>query len=318
MAKDIENGNINEQFSHNPVMLKECIKALNIKPGGFYVDCTGGGGGHSFEIAKRLENGHLLTVDQDGDAVKVLRERLSVFGGLVTVVKSNFVNTADFLSGQAVDGVLIDLGVSSYQLDNAERGFSYTKDSPLDMRMDASIPFSAYDVVNGYAENELKRILYEYGEEKFAPRIASAIIYAREKKKIETTAELSSIIKNAIPAAARSGGHHPAKRSFQAVRIEVNKELDVIEPAIRSLCEKMNKDGRFAVITFHSLEDRIVKRTFADLYNPCSCPPSFPVCICGKKPQLKRIKEDLLLPSDEEIGMNPRSRSAKLRIAEHI
>ena len=309
------------EFSHRSVLLDECMDGLDIKPDGIYVDGTAGGAGHSSEIVKRLESGRLVAIDQDETAVAVATERLNALGKNTTVVRSNFCELASVcrsLGIDEIDGVLLDLGVSSYQLDTAERGFSYSADAPLDMRMDNRCSLSAYDVVNTYSAEELRRILYDYGEERFAPRIASAIVARRQNSPIETTGELVDIIKSAIPAAAREGGHHPAKRTFQAIRIEVNGELDVIAPAIKSAVELMNSGGRIAIITFHSLEDRIVKQTFADLASGCTCPRDFPVCVCGKKPLIKVISRKPVLPSKEELEANPRSRSAKLRIAEKI
>jgi 16S rRNA (cytosine1402-N4)-methyltransferase len=297
------------------------MDGLDIKPDGTYVDGTAGGAGHSSEIAKRLDNGRLIAIDQDETAVAVASERLNALGKNTTVVRSNFCEIARVcrdLEIDGVDGVLLDLGVSSYQLDTAERGFSYSADAPLDMRMDNRKSLNAYTVVNTYSEQALKKILFDYGEERFAPQIAAAIVRAREKKPIESTAELSDIVKYAIPSAAREGGHHPAKRSFQAIRIEVNAELDVIEPAIRDAVSLLNKGGRIAIITFHSLEDRIVKQTFASLATGCTCPKNFPICVCGNKPKVKVITKKPILPSKKELEENPRSRSAKLRIAEKI
>ena len=309
------------EFSHISVLLNESINALNIKENGIYVDGTAGGAGHSSEIAKRLDSGRLIAIDQDETAVKVAGERLDKLKKNTTVVRNNFCEIASVcreLGVDGIDGVLLDLGVSSYQLDTAERGFSYSSDAPLDMRMDNRKTLSAYDVVNKYSEQELKRILFEYGEERFAPQIAASIIRAREKKYINTTAELSDIIKYSIPSAAREGGHHPAKRSFQAIRIEVNSELDVIEPAIRDAVSLLNAGGRIAIITFHSLEDRIVKQTFASLASGCTCPKDFPICVCGNKPKVRIITKKPILPSRLELEENPRSRSAKLRIAEKL
>ena len=308
-------------FSHRSVLLDECIEGLRIDPDGIYVDGTAGGGGHSFEIATRLTNGRLIAIDQDEAAIRAAGERLSPLGSRATVVRSNFreiSEVCDSLGIEKIDGLLLDLGVSSYQLDTPERGFSYNADAPLDMRMDKRKGLSAYDVVNGYSEERIKKILYEYGEERFSASIAAAIVREREKKPIESTAELSNIIKYAIPSAAREGGHHPAKRSFQAIRIEVNAELDVIEPAIRDAVKLLNKGGRIAIITFHSLEDRIVKQTFADLAKGCTCPREFPVCVCGKKPVVKQVNKKPILPSNKELEENPRSRSAKLRVAEKL
>ena len=309
------------EFSHRSVLLDECMDGLDIKPDGIYVDGTAGGAGHSSEIAKRLESGRLVAIDQDETAVAVATERLNALGKNTTVVRSNFCELASVcrsLGIDEIDGVLLDLGVSSYQLDTAERGFSYSADAPLDMRMDNRCSLSAYEVVNSYSEQELKRILYDYGEERFAPAIASAIVKRRESRPIETTAELSDIIKYAIPPAAREGGHHPAKRSFQAIRIEVNRELDVIEPAIRGAVEMLRSGGRIAIITFHSLEDRIVKQAFASLASGCTCPKDFPICVCGNKPKVRLVNRKPILPSKAELEENPRSRSAKLRVAEKI
>ena len=309
------------EFSHRSVLLDECMDGLDIKPDGIYVDGTAGGAGHSSEIAKKLESGRLIAIDQDETAVAVATERLNALGKNTTVVRSNFCELASVcrsLGIDEIDGVLLDLGVSSYQLDTAERGFSYSADAPLDMRMDNRCSLSAYEVVNSYSEQELKRILYDYGEERFAPAIASAIVKRRESRPIETTAELSDIIKYAIPPAAREGGHHPAKRSFQAIRIEVNRELDVIEPAIRGAVEMLRSGGRIAIITFHSLEDRIVKQAFASLASGCTCPKDFPICVCGNKPKVRLVNRKPILPSKAELEENPRSRSAKLRVAEKI
>lgn len=303
-------------FSHRPVMLGECIEALNIRPDGLYADCTAGGGGHSFEIARRLgENGRLIAIDRDRAAVDAVRKKLACFGGRISVVHDNFGNILSILAGLRPDGVLLDLGVSSYQLDTPERGFSYMQDAPLDMRMNRDDVLTASDVVNGYSSSELTRILYDYGEERYAPRIVSAIVAARP---VKTTLELSSLIKSAIPAKAREGGHHPAKRTFQAIRIEVNGELDAIGPALLDIAGSLVPGGRIAVITFHSLEDRIVKQTFAGLTGGCVCPPGFPVCVCGRKPVLKLVGRKSVLPSEAEISVNPRSRSARLRTAERV
>ncbi len=310
-----------QTFAHRSVLLEPCMTALAIKPDGIYVDGTCGGGGHSFEIAKRLTTGRLIAVDQDEAAIRAATTRLSVYGDRVTVVRSNFRHVADVLDTlgvEKIDGILLDLGVSSYQLDTPERGFSYMADAPLDMRMDKRAEKTAYDVVNTYSESDLRRILFDYGEERFAPRIASRIVEARAARPIETTGELTALIKAAIPAAAREGGHHPAKRSFQAIRIEVNAELDVIRPALEAAMTRLSVGGRIAVITFHSLEDRIVKQTFADMASGCTCPKGLPVCVCGKKPSVKIISRKPILPDAEELADNPRSRSAKLRVAEKL
>ena len=310
------------EFSHRSVLLDECIEALAIKPDGVYLDGTAGGGGHSSEIARHLgDSGLLIAIDQDETAVAVVTERLSSFGLRARVVRNNFCELSEVCREQGIDeidGLLLDLGVSSHQLDTPERGFSYQADAPLDMRMDKRKSLSAYEVVNTYPQEKLKKILFDYGEERYAPAIASAIVKRREQKPIETTAELSDLIKYAIPPAAREGGHHPAKRSFQAIRIEVNAELDVIEPAIRSAVSLLRRGGRIAIITFHSLEDRIVKQTFSDLASGCTCPRDFPICVCGKKPSVKVITKKPILPSRKELEENPRSRSAKLRVAEKL
>lgn len=309
------------EFKHVSVLLDECINALNIKEDGIYVDCTLGGAGHSSEIVKRLSSdGRLIGFDQDKDALKAAGERLKDYKN-VTYVHSNFYAIYDVLTDlgiDGVDGILMDLGVSSYQLDNGERGFSYMQDAPLDMRMNRENEFSAYEIVNTYPEEELYRIIKEYGEEKFAKRIASFIVKNREEKNIETTLELVEIIKAAIPAKARREGPHPAKRTFQAIRIEVNKELEIISKTILDGVKKLNKGGRMAIITFHSLEDRIVKNTFKELANPCTCPSEFPVCVCNRKPEVKLISRKPIEASKEELEFNPRSRSAKLRIIEKL
>ena len=310
------------RFSHRSVLLDECIEGLNIRPEGVYIDGTAGGAGHSSVIASRLgEGGRLIALDQDETAVTVATERLSKFGERARVVRSNFCELESVckeLGIEAIDGLLLDLGVSSYQLDTAERGFSYQADAPLDMRMDIRNPLTAAQVVNEYSEDALRRILFEYGEERFSSRIASNIVREREKAPIKTTGELVEIIKRSIPSAQRDGGHHPAKRSFQALRIEVNAELDVIAPAIRSAVRLLKKGGRIAIITFHSLEDRIVKQTFAELAQGCTCPRDFPVCVCGKRPDVKIVTRKPILPGAEELELNPRSRSAKLRVAEKL
>ena len=310
-----------QTFAHRSVLLEPCMDALAIKPDGIYVDGTAGGGGHSFEIARRLTTGRLIAIDQDEAAIKAASAKLAPLGERALVVRNNFRHVADVLDTlgiQEIDGILLDLGVSSYQLDTPERGFSYMADAPLDMRMDMRAEKNAYDVVNGYSENDLRRILFEYGEERFAGRIASRIVQARAEHPIETTGELTALIKSAIPAAARDGGHHPAKRSFQAIRIEVNSELDVIRPALEAAMKRLRPGGRMAVITFHSLEDRMVKQTFADMASGCTCPKGLPVCVCGKKPQVKVISRKPILPDEEELESNPRSRSAKLRVAEKL
>ena len=309
------------EFKHVSVLLDECIEGLNIKENGIYVDCTLGGAGHSSEIIKRLsKNGTLIGIDQDKDALKAAGERLKDYENK-KLVHSNFYrigSVIEELELEGVDGILMDLGVSSYQLDNAERGFSYMQDAPLDMRMNRDDDFSAYDIVNGYSEEELWKIIRDYGEDKFAKRIANFIVTARAEKPIETTLELVEIIKNAIPAKARREGPHPAKRTFQAIRIEVNGELKILNKAIEDGVKKLNKGGRMCIITFHSLEDRIIKLKFRDLADPCKCPKEFPICVCGKKPTVKLVKRKAIEPSKKEVEENPRSRSAKLRIIEKL
>ncbi len=311
---------MSNEFRHTSVLLDECIEALNIRPDGIYVDCTAGGGGHSFEIASRLNSGRLIAIDRDADAIEAAGKRLEPFSDRVTLVRDNFVNLEAILSElgvDGVDGVLADLGVSSYQLDRAERGFSYMADAPLDMRMDQSARLDAYEVVNTYSEQELKRILYDFGEEKFAPAIARKIIAAREIAPIKTTGELAELVRCCVKP-SRSDGPHPEKRTFQAIRIEVNSELSVIEPAIRSAVASLRHGGRLAVITFHSLEDRITKQTFASLADSCTCPRDFPICVCGGRPKIKIVNKKPILPSERECSENSRSHSAKLRVAEKI
>ena len=308
-------------FSHRSVLLDECMDGLNIKPDGVYIDGTAGGGGHSFEIARRLVGGRLICIDQDSAAIEAASKKLAPFSDKVTIVRNNFSHIADVceeLGVDKIDGILLDLGVSSYQLDTAERGFSYNADAPLDMRMDERASLNAEIVVNTYSSDELKRILFEYGEEKFSRQIASAIVAERARSPIKSTAQLAAIIKGAIPARAREGGHHPAKRSFQAIRIEVNHELDVIGPAIRDGVKLLGSGGRIAIITFHSLEDRIVKQAYAKLAEGCTCPKSLPICVCNNKPTVKIITKHPIVPSETELQENPRSRSSKLRVAEKI
>lgn len=308
------------EFKHKSVLLDESIESLNIKPDGIYVDGTAGGGGHSFEIAKRLETGRLVAVDRDPDAIKAAAERLSPFKEKVTFVRSAFSRLSQILMElgiSGVDGILLDLGVSSYQFDVPERGFSYNFDAPLDMRMSKS-GVSAGDIVNGASFEELLRIMREYGEEKFASRIASRIVEKREKKKIETTFELSDIIKEAIPAAARRSGPHPARRTFQALRIAVNGELEELSGLLDDALTLLNPEGRLSIITFQSLEDRMVKQRYLSWAKGCICPPDFPVCVCGKKPKIKIVYKKGKEPSQEEIEANPRSRSARLRTAEKL
>ena len=309
------------EFHHVSVLLWECIEGLNIKPDGIYVDGTLGGAGHSSEIVKRLENGRHIGIDRDNVALKAAGERLAPWADKVTLVHSNFCEikqVLDDLDIEGVDGILLDLGVSSPQLDDGARGFSYMADAPLDMRMNNEDPLTAHDVVNTWPYEELKRILYDYGEERYAPQIASAICRKRESKPIETTLELVDVIRSAMPPAALREKQHPAKRSFQAIRIAVNDELGSVEKVMRDAIPKLNKGGRLAVITFHSLEDRIVKNAMVAASKGCTCPPSFPVCVCGKKPQVKLITKKPIVSGEEELEMNPRARSAKLRICEKL
>ncbi len=309
------------EFHHVSVLLEECIEGLNIKPDGIYVDGTLGGAGHSSRIAALLTTGRHIGIDRDPIALKAAGERLAPYGDRVTLVHSNFCEIASVLEDlniDGVDGILLDLGVSSPQLDDGERGFSYMVDAPLDMRMNNEDALSAYDVVNTWSFEELKKILYEYGEERYAPRIASAICAKREEKPIATTLELVDIIRSAMPAAALREKQHPAKRSFQAIRIAVNDELNSVAKVMEDAIPKLNKGGRLAVITFHSLEDRIVKNAMASAAKGCTCPPNFPVCVCGKKPQVKLITRKPIVSGEEELERNPRARSAKLRICEKI
>ena len=308
------------EFNHVSVLLDECIDNLNIKEDGVYVDCTMGGAGHSKEIVKRLsKDGLFIGFDQDKNAIATAKERLAEYSDRVRFVHSNFSNIKEELEKIGVykiDGVLADLGVSSHQLDEADRGFSYMHDAPLDMRMDIRKPFSAYDVVNTYTEEQLAKIIKDYGEDNWSKRIAKFIVEAREEKPIEKTGELVDIIKKAIPKKARIDGPHPAKRTFQAIRIEVNNELGVINKMIDDAVSMMNKGGRICIITFHSLEDRIVKNEFKELSLSCVCPPELPICRCDKVSEVKVITRKPILPSKEEVEANPRSRSAKLRVAE--
>ena len=307
------------EFHHVSVLLDECLEGLNIKPDGIYVDGTLGGAGHSSQIAARLTTGRLIGIDRDPVALKAAGARLAPFGDRVTLVHSNFCEIAQVLKDlniEGVDGILLDLGVSSPQLDDGSRGFSYMADAPLDMRMNSEDTMSAYDVVNTWSFEELKRILYDYGEERYAPRIASAICSRREAKPIETTLELVDVIRGAMPAAALREKQHPAKRSFQAIRIAVNDELGSVEKVMKDAIPCLNPQGRLAVITFHSLEDRIVKNAMADAAKGCTCPPSFPVCVCGKKPLVQLVTRKPIVSGDEELERNPRARSAKLRVCE--
>ena len=309
------------EFHHVSVLLDECLEGLNIKPDGVYVDGTLGGAGHSSEIVKRLTTGRHIGIDRDPVALKAAGERLAPYADKVTLVHSNFCEIKQVLEDlniDGVDGILLDLGVSSPQLDDGSRGFSYMVDAPLDMRMNGEDVLSAYDVVNSWSQEELKRILYDYGEESYAPQIALAICRRRENKPIETTLELVDVIRSAMPAAALREKQHPAKRSFQAIRIAVNDELGSVEKVMKDAIPCLNKGGRLAVITFHSLEDRIVKNAMANAAKGCTCPPNFPVCVCGKKPQVKIITRKPVVSGEEELQRNPRARSAKLRVCEKL
>ena len=308
-------------FHHISVLLEECLEGLAIKPDGIYVDGTLGGAGHSSEIAKRLTTGRLIGIDRDPVALKAAGERLEPYADRVTLVHSNFCEIAQVLRDldiDGVDGILLDLGVSSPQLDDSSRGFSYMADAPLDMRMNNEDALSAYDVVNTWSYEELKRILFDYGEERYAPKIASAICKKREEKPIETTLELVDVIRSAMPAQALREKQHPAKRSFQAIRIAVNDELGSVEKVMKDAIPSLNPGGRLAVITFHSLEDRIVKTAMANAAKGCTCPPSFPVCVCGKKPQVQLVTRKPIVSAEEELERNPRARSAKLRVCEKV
>lgn len=312
---------MSEHFTHRPVLLDECIQALDIHPDGIYLDGTLGRAGHSREIAKRLTTGRLICVDRDRAALEAAQERLADWMDRVTLVHRNF-DQVDFILDElglpGVDGMLFDLGVSSPQLDDGARGFSYMADAPLDMRMDRDEGLTAAQVVNTWGQEELRRILFQYGEERCAPRIAAAIVRRREDRPIETTLELVDVIKGAMPAKALREKQHPAKRSFQAIRIAVNDELASVDRMIRGAVPRLNQGGRLAVITFHSLEDRIVKTGLAEFAKGCTCPPDFPVCVCGKTPDIKLVNRKAILPTEQEIEANPRSRSAKLRVAEKL
>lgn len=315
-----ENVGISMKFEHQPVLLKETIDALNIKPDGIYLDGTLGGGGHSYEIASRLsEKGHLYGIDQDQDALDAAAERLSEYKDKVTYIHCNYREAVTRLKQEGVsgvDGILLDLGVSSYQLDNGERGFSYRTDAPLDMRMDTRQTLTAAEIINTYDETELFRMIKDYGEDKFAKNIAKHIVAARQKKRIETTFELNEIIKAAIPARMRAEGGHPSKRTFQAIRVECNRELEVLSESLQEMIDFLNPAGRFAIITFQSLEDRIVKNAFREAEHPCTCPPGLPVCVCGKVPLGKCIGHKPITATEEEILNNRRSKPAKLRVFE--
>ena len=310
------------EFKHKSVLLYETVDELNIKPDGIYVDGTLGGGGHSYEIAKRLsEGGRLIGIDQDEDAIKAASKRLEPYMDRVTIVRNNYCNmdkVLDELGIDKVDGIMLDLGVSSYQLDAADRGFTYNVDTALDMRMDQRQEITAKDIVNEYSEFDLYRIIRDYGEDRFAKNIAKHIVAARQEKPIETTFELNDIIKAAIPMKVRATGGHPSKRTYQAIRIELNKELEVLENSIDMMIDRLKPEGRLCIITFHSLEDRIVKTRFRNNENPCTCPPSFPACVCGKVPKGRGITRKPVVPTDEEINENSRSKSSKLRVFERV
>lgn len=307
-------------FEHKSVLLEETVDSLAIRPDGIYVDGTLGGGGHAYEVCSRLsDEGRLIGIDQDADAIQAASERLKVFRNKVTIVRSNYENIAAVLSDlgiRKVDGIYLDLGVSSYQLDTVERGFTYREDAPLDMRMDQRNTQTAADIVNTYSESELYRVIRDYGEDRFAKNIARHIVRAREEKPFETTGELTEVIKAAIPMKVRAAGGHPAKRTFQALRIELNHELDVLNRSIDTMIDLLNPGGRLSIITFHSLEDRIVKTRFRDNENPCICPPGFPVCMCGKKSKGIVVTRKPIVPTEEEIENNKRSKSSKLRVFE--
>lgn len=310
------------EFKHKSVLLYETVDELNIKPDGIYVDGTLGGGGHSYEIAGRLSGGgRLIGIDQDEDAIKAASKRLEPYMDRVTIVRNNYCNmdkVLDELGIDKVDGIMLDLGVSSYQLDAADRGFTYNVDTALDMRMDQRQEITAKDIVNEYSEFDLYRIIRDYGEDRFAKNIAKHIVAARQEKPIETTFELNDIIKAAIPMKVRATGGHPSKRTYQAIRIELNKELEVLENSIDMMIDRLKLEGRLCIITFHSLEDRIVKTRFRNNENPCTCPPSFPACVCGKVPKGRVITRKPVVPTDEEINENSRSKSSKLRVFERV
>ena len=308
-------------YTHKPVLLRECLDGLNIRPGGIYVDGTLGRAGHSLEIAKRLSAGRLIAVDRDQAALDAAPARLEGCLDRVTLVRGNFGDLSDILASlgvAGVDGMLFDLGVSSPQLDDGSRGFSYLQDAPLDMRMDQSAPLTARDVVNGWSQEELRRILWQYGEERYSGPIAAAIVRAREREPIETTGQLAELIRSAMPAKARREKQHPAKRSFQAIRIAVNDELGEVERLLGSALDVLNPGGRVAIISFHSLEDRLVKTAFGAWAKGCTCPPDFPVCVCGRTPRARLVGRRPITPGEEELNENARARSAKLRIAEKL
>ena len=311
------------EFNHYSVLLNETIENLNIKPDGIYVDGTLGGGGHAYQVASRLsEKGKLIGIDQDADAIAAAGERLKEFGDKITIIRSNYANMKEELHRigvEKVDGIVLDLGVSSFQLDTPERGFTYRdENAPLDMRMDDRQSLTAKNIVNGYSEMDLYRIIRDYGEDKFAKNIAKHIVQERAKKPIETTGELTEIIRASIPMKVQVTGGHPAKRTFQAIRIELNKELEVLQNNLDDMIDLLNPGGRICIITFHSLEDRIVKTNFKRNENPCTCPSDFPVCVCGKKSKGKVVTRKPILPSEEELEVNSRSKSAKLRVFERV
>lgn len=309
-------------FEHKSVLLYETVDSLNIKPDGIYVDGTLGGGGHALEVAKRLgPGGRLIGIDQDADAIDAATKRLDDYKDKVTIVRNNYRNIREVLKGlgiQKADGIYLDLGVSSYQLDTADRGFTYRENAPLDMRMDQRNEKTAADIINGYGEMELYRVIRDYGEDKFAKNIAKHIARERQKQRIETTDQLVEIIKAAIPAKMRAEGGHPAKRTFQAIRIELNQELEVLSESIDTMIDLLNPGGRLSIITFHSLEDRIVKTRFRTNENPCTCPPDFPVCVCGKKSRGRVVTRKPIIPGEDELAENKRSKSSKLRVFERI
>ncbi len=311
------------EFKHKSVLLEETIEYLNIHPDGIYVDGTLGGGGHAYEVCRRLsEKGRFVGIDQDADAIKAATRRLAQFEDRVQIIRNNYCEMQEVLAELGivkVDGIVLDLGVSSYQLDDPARGFTYrSMDAPLDMRMDTRQSFTAKELINTYSEYELYRVIRDYGEDKFAKNIAKHIVMAREKKEIETTGELTEIVKAAIPAKVRMSGGHPSKRTFQAIRIELNRELEVLQDSLEDMICLLNPGGRLCVITFHSLEDRVVKNIYKNSENPCTCPSDFPVCVCGKKPMGKAVTRKPIIPSEEEIEYNPRSKSAKLRVFERM
>ncbi len=309
------------EYFHKPIMVEEVIEGLIVKEDGIYVDGTLGGGGHSFEIVKRLNKGRLIGIDQDMNAIKRAKERLKGYEDKSTIVHDNYLNIEEILNKlniEKVDGILLDLGVSSHQLDEGERGFSFHQDAPLDMRMNREEDFTAWNVVNEYDEKKLEKILWDYGEEKWASRIAKFIVEERKIKTIDTTMELVTVIKKAIPKGARNEGQHPARKTFQGIRVEVNKELEIIKEVLPKMVRLLRRGGRICIIDFHSLEDRIVKNVFKELNKECICPPDFPICICDKKKEINIITKKPITPRKEELENNPRSRSAKLRIAEKV